>query len=85
QVRRAYPGLTAGQQQSWRAFFASVRNLKAALSVTAVTPSGVTAEAIVSGVYEYDNATTGRAERRPVTFRALLAVDAGGWHLTTIR
>src|SRR5438552_18934220 len=85
QVRRAYPGLTSGQQQSWQDFFASVRNLKAGLTVTAVHLSGLTAEAIVSGVYEYDNATTGRAERRPVTFRAVLAVDSSGWRLTTIR
>src|SRR2546428_177157 len=27
QVRRAYPGLTSGQQQSWQDFFQSVRNL----------------------------------------------------------
>src|SRR5947207_3795581 len=85
QVRRAYPGLTSAQQQSWQDFFASVRNLKAGLTVTAVHLSGLTAEAIVSGVYEYDNATTGRAERRPVTFRAVLAVDSSGWRLTTIR
>ncbi len=85
QVRRAYPGLTSAQQQSWQAFFQSVRNLKAGLTVTAVHPSGLAAEAIVSGVYEYDNATTGRAERRPVTFRAILVVDSTGWHLTTIR
>ena len=85
QVRRAYPGLTSAQQQSWQDFFQSVRNLKAGLTVTAVHLSGLTAEAIVSGVYEYDNATTGRAERRPVTFRAVLAVDSSGWRLTTIR
>jgi len=85
QVRRAYPGLTPAQQQSWQDFFQSVRNLKASLTVTAVHLAGVTAEAIVSGVYEYDNATTGRAERRPVTFRAILVVDPGGWRLTTIR
>ena len=85
QVRRAYPGLTSAQQQSWQDFFAAVRNLKAGLTVTAVSVAGVTAEAIVSGVYEYDNATTGRAERRLVTFRAILAVDPGGWRLTTIR
>ena len=85
QVRRAYPGLTPAQQQSWHDFFQSVRNLKAGLTVTAVHLSGLTAEAIVGGVYEYDNATTGRAERRPVTFRAILAVDEGGWRLTTIR
>lgn len=84
-VRQAYPGLSPTQQQSWQRFFESVRNLKAALTVTAVRVSGVGAEAIVNGVYEYDNASTGRAERRPVTFRATLAVDTTGWHLTTIR
>ncbi|HYU89935.1 MAG TPA: serine/threonine-protein kinase [Gemmatimonadales bacterium] len=85
QVRRAYPGLTSAQQQSWQDFFRSTRNLKAGLTVTAVHLSGLTAEAIVSGLYEYDNASTGRAERRPVTFRAVLVVDSGGWRLTTIR
>jgi len=85
QVRRAYPGLTSGQQQSWQDFFQSVRHLKAGLTVTAVHLSGLTAEAIVSGIYEYDNARTGVTERRPVTFRAILLVDAGGWRLTTIR
>jgi serine/threonine protein kinase len=85
QVRRAYPGLTSAQQQSWQDFFQSVRNLKAGLTVTAVRLAGLSAEAIVSGVYEYDNATTGRGERRPVTFRAVLVVDPGGWRLTTIR
>ena len=85
QVRHAYPGLTAGQQQSWKGFFESVRNLKADLTVTAVSYSGASAEAIVSGVYAYDNSSTGRAERRPVTFRAILAVDSTGWRLTMIR
>jgi len=85
QVRRAYPGLTTAQQQSWKGFFESVRNLRAGLTVTAVTFAGATAEAIVNGVYEYDNAGTGRAERRPVTFRALFIVDSSGWHLTTVR
>ncbi len=84
-VRSAYPGLTMAQQQSWKGFFESVRNLKAGLTVTGVTFAGVTAEAIVSGVYEYDNASSGRTERRPVTFRALLAVDSTGWRITTIR
>jgi hypothetical protein len=85
QVRRTYPGLTTAQQQSWKGFFESVRNLKAGLTVTGVTFAGVTAEAIVSGVYEYDNVSNGRTERRPVTFHALLVVDSTGWRLTTIR
>jgi serine/threonine protein kinase len=85
EVRRAYPGLTAAQQDGWREFFRSVRRLKAGLTVTAVRVVGATAEAIVSGVYEYENATTGRSERRPVTFRAILAAEPSGWRLTAIR
>ena len=85
QVRRAYPGLTAAQQESWRGFFERVRNLKANLSITALSVAAATADATVGGVYAYDNASTGRAEQRPVTFRATLTKDASGWRLATIR
>jgi serine/threonine protein kinase len=85
QVRRAYPGLTPAQQQGWKELFESVRGLRVTLSVTALNVAGGTAEAIVSGVYEYQNATTGRAERRPATFRATLVPDLTGWRLSAIR
>ncbi|HEY3221216.1 MAG TPA: serine/threonine-protein kinase [Gemmatimonadales bacterium] len=84
QVRRAYPGLTSGQQQGWQDLFRAARNLKASLTVTTIDAKGGTAEASVSGVYEFDNATTGRMERRPVTFRATLVAESGGWRLTAI-
>jgi hypothetical protein len=85
QVRHAYPGLTTAQQGSWQTFFDRVRNLKTTLSVTSLNVAAVSADATVSGVYEYDNASTGRAERRPVTFHATLARDANGWRITAIR
>lgn len=85
QVRHAYPGLTAAQEGSWRTFFDSVRNLKAGLAVASLSLSDTSADATVSGVYEYDNASTGRVERRPVTFRVTLARDASGWRITAIR
>src|SRR6267154_557324 len=85
QVRHAYPGLTTSQQGSWQTFFDRVRNLKATLTVANLNLTATTADAGVSGVYEYDNASTGRPERRPVTFRATLARDAGGWRITAIR
>jgi len=85
QVRRAYPGLTPAQQRGWKGFFESIRRLKAGLKVTAVNLVGGTAEAIVSGVYDYENVATGRAERRPVTFRAILVAEPGGWRLSVVR
>jgi len=87
QVRHAYPGLTVAQQGSWQTFFERVRNLKASLSVASlnVAGEGASADASVSGLYEYDNASTGRAERRLVTFRATLTRDTNGWRITAIR
>jgi serine/threonine protein kinase len=87
QLRHTYPGMTAAQQGSWQTFFDRVRNLKATLGIASlsVAAGGASADATVSGVYEYDNASTGRAERRPVTFRATLAHDANGWRITAIR
>ncbi len=85
QVRSAYPGLSTAQQGSWQTFFDRVRNLKASLSVASLSVTDASADAIVNGVYEYDNASTGRAERRPVTFRATLQRDASGWRITAIR
>lgn len=84
QVRRAYPGLSAQQQHVWEDFFKAVRNLKANLSVGNVDVKDTTAEALVSGVYEFDNATTGRLERTRVTFRASFVSDSGAWRLSTI-
>jgi len=84
-VRRVYPGLSASQQQGWEDFFKAVRNLKADLRVTAVDVQGETADAVVNGVYVFDNATTGRAERRPVTFHASFVAEPAGWRLNAIR
>jgi serine/threonine-protein kinase len=89
QVRRVYPGLTAAQQQGWEDFFRAVRKLKASLTVSTIDVAGGggiggTADAHVMGVYEFENATTGRAERRAVTFRATLVPDAAGWRLSAI-
>jgi len=84
QVRRAYPGLSARQQQVWEDFFKAVRNLRTTLSVTSVDVKGNTADAVVDGLYEFDNASTGRFDRRPVTFRASFVSDSAGWRLSAI-
>lgn len=68
----------------WEDFFKAVRNLKANLSVTSVDVRGATAEAVVNGAYEFDNATTGRFERRPVTFSASFLSDSAGWRLSAV-
>ena len=39
----------------------------------------------VHALRDYENSTTGRAERRPVTFHAILVAEPGGWRLSIIR
>lgn len=85
QLRRAYPGLTAAQQQGWDDFFRSVRQLRVSLAVTTMNITGGTAEVSVTGFYEYQNAQTGRAERRPASFRATLVSESGSWRLSAVR
>ena len=84
-LRRAYPGLTAAQERAWQQFFRSVRNLRASLAVAQLDVAGDTAEATLSGIYEYENASTGQAVRTPVTSRAMLTRNGGGWRLSSIR
>ncbi len=83
-VRLAYPGLTAAQQQGWEDLFRAARTLKASLTVSALDVRGSVADATVSGIYEFDNTTTGREERRPATFHATLVADSSGWRLSAI-
>ena len=83
-VRLAYPGLTAAQQQGWEDLFRAARTLKASLTVSALDVRGSVADATVSGIYEFDNTTTGRQERRPATFHATLVADSSGWRLSAI-
>lgn len=85
QLRNAYPGLTSEQQRVWEEFFQSVRDLEASLSVEQLDLTGSTAEVRVEGSYRYRNPSLGRNERLPVTFRATLEREPGGWHLRSIR
>ncbi|MBI4421010.1 MAG: hypothetical protein HY560_09310 [Gemmatimonadetes bacterium] len=84
-VRRAYPGLTAAQQRGWEQFFKTVRNLKANLRVVQLDARGKVADATINGTYEYQNTSTGRSERQPVTFRVSLEQVAAGWRIASIR
>jgi serine/threonine-protein kinase len=85
EVRRAYPGLTPQEQDRWDGFFKSVKNLKAKLAVEQVSLAGNEATVSISGVYEFDNRTTGKAESTQVHLRAALTRDTGSWRLMSVR
>ncbi len=86
ELRRAYPGITAGQQSGWEQFFQSTQSIKATLSVTSLEVSGNTAEGAVAGSYDYVDASSGRTEHRPVAFKVTVKRgESGNWKLSSVR
>ena len=85
EIRRVYPGLTSAEQATFAQFFESVSDLKAGLTIDRLIIAGSSADALVSGVYEYRDTRTGRGRRDTTSFRATLVQDSTGWHLTAIR
>ncbi|MEA2722669.1 MAG: eukaryotic-like serine/threonine-protein kinase [Gemmatimonadales bacterium] len=84
-LRRAYPGMTAMQQRGWEQFFHLVRDVKAQLSVGRLDISNGTADAQVTGTYNYQNTSTGRHESQPVSFHASFENEAGRWRISRVR
>ena len=83
-IRRVYPGLTADQQRGFEQFFQAARKVNVTLRVTNVDGSVSSADARVSGTYEYES-TSGRTDRQPVSFAATLRRDGGVWRLVSLR
>jgi serine/threonine-protein kinase len=83
-VRRAYSGITPTQAKGFEQFFGSVRSLRANLSVGGLEISGATAEARLSGVYEYVT-NAGKTEQQRVSFQAGFKREGGSWELRTVR
>jgi serine/threonine-protein kinase len=83
-LRRLYPDMTAAQQQGFRDFFSFTRSLKASLAVSSLQVDGASAEAQLSGLYEYVT-NAGRDQRQPVSFQATLRRGSDGWRFVSIR
>jgi hypothetical protein len=84
ELRRVYPSMTSEQRNAFEDFFRSTRSLQAALSVAGLQIDGSSAEAHLTGAFDYGT-TAGVAEHRPVSFRAALRRDGGAWTLVAVR
>lgn len=84
EIRRVYPRLTAEQQSNWRGFFGAVRSIAARFEITSLDVSGPNAVTQLDGVYEYVT-SAGQTQRQPISVRATLQRDAGGWTIVAIR
>ena len=84
ELRRVYPSMTADQRRAFEEFFRSTRSLDASLSVASLQVDGATAEAQLTGSFNYVT-TGGVTERRPVSFRAALRREGSAWTLVAVR
>jgi serine/threonine protein kinase len=83
EIRRAYPRVSSAQETNWKSFFSAVRSISANFEITSLDVNGSSAVAQLAGAYQYVT-TAGRTERQPITVRATLLRDAGGWKIQRI-
>jgi hypothetical protein len=76
--------MTAEQRNAFEEFFRSTRTLDATLTIAGLQIDGASAEAHLTGSFDYVT-TSGVTEHRPVSFRAALRRDGGAWILTAVR
>ena len=84
EVRRVYPTMSSEQRSAFSDFFRSIRTLKANLTVASVQGDGPTAEAQVTGTFDYVT-TSGVSEQRKTSFVASMRRDRGVWAIAAIR
>jgi len=83
ELRRVYPSMSAQQRTAFGDFFRSIRTLKATLSVANLQVDGASAEAQVTGAFDYVT-TSGSSEHRDVRFTATLHRERGAWSLSAV-
>jgi eukaryotic-like serine/threonine-protein kinase len=83
EVRRVYPAMTSQQRSAFSDFFRSIRTLKANLTVANVQADGQSAEAQVTGTFDYVT-TSGVGEQRKTSFVVSLHRDRGAWAIAAI-
>jgi len=84
EVKRAYPGATAQQLKGFEEFFGAVRSLRATLSVTSLDVNGTSAEAHLTGAYDYVT-SDGKNQRQPLAIQASFRRDGSAWKLMSVR
>jgi serine/threonine protein kinase len=83
ELRRVYPSMSAQQRNAFGDFFRSIRTLKATLAVAGLQVDGGSAEAQVTGSFDYVT-VSGSTEQRNVHFVATLRRDKGAWGLAAV-
>jgi hypothetical protein len=83
-IRRVYPGLTPEQERGFEQFFRSARDINVTFRASNVEIDGATAEARLTGHYQYV-AANGKSERQPVSFMANLRREGGDWRMVSVR
>jgi hypothetical protein len=84
-IRSVYPGLSSSDQATWETFFRGARRINVAFQVSGLEVNGSSAQAHLSGTYDYQN-TEGRPQPTlRVSLNANLKHDGSAWHIVSIR
>jgi serine/threonine-protein kinase len=84
-IKQVYPGMLPRQALDWEQFFRAVDQIDVQLDVTGLDVAGNTAQAQLSGVYDFTDPGTRRARHENVSFVAALQRDGSRWLIQSVR
>jgi serine/threonine-protein kinase len=84
-IRSVYPGLTPSEQSNWENFFREARRVKVALQVRGVEVNGNSAQARLTGTYDYEDSAGRPQPTIRVSNSVSLRHDGTAWHIVSIR
>ncbi len=84
-IRLVYPDLPQEKAREWQEFFRGVSDVQVELEVTELRVAGDAADARLSGVYVFNNPSTRKVQREPVSFQASLERSGGRWRIASLK
>jgi hypothetical protein len=83
-MRRVFPAMTSAQENAWRDFFTSARELTVVYRSATIDVSGTTATVSIDGHFEY-RLDRGGTEMQDVRVQMELRETDGGWVIASYR
>jgi hypothetical protein len=83
-IRSVYTGISSSEQAIWERFFRDARRINVSFQVSGVEVNGNSAQARLSGTYDYQNTEGRQQPTLRVSYNATLRHDGSAWHIVSL-
>jgi serine/threonine-protein kinase len=83
-IRSVYTEISSSEQAIWERFFRDARRINVSFQVSGVEVNGNSAQARLSGTYDYQNTEGRQQPTLRVSYNATLRHDGSAWHIVSL-